>query len=606
MTEEEQGRTSDPDDPDDPDDAPEQGDQPGASILREAVANYAQRRLGGSGGLKADAMAGLNTAISNVPDGMASGLLAGVNPIYGLYACIAGPITGALLSSTQLMVIATTSGLALTAGQSLAHLPAEDRAGSLFAMVILAGVVQAILGLLRLGRLTRFVSFSVMTGFVMGIAVLTILTQLPTITAYDPEGGNRVTQSFDILTHPGGVDLVSLGIAGVAFVLVLVLPRLGFGSFGTLLGIALPSLGAWLFDLDDVGVVGDVGEIMGGIPLPSIPPLSVLNPHVVTGALALAAIGLVQGAGVSQSVPNPDHSRRSMSLDFLAQGLANVAAGAFHGIPVGGSLKTTALAMLSGARSRRASIFAGLWMVLMVLVVPGLISRVAMPALAALLIYASLNTIKVPEAKSLWSTGWPSRLAALTTFTATLFLPIQAAVGMGVALSVVISLYEASADISVVQLVRRPDGEIEERPPRRRLAGNEITVLDVYGHLFFAAARALERRLPDPEGAEHPVVILRLRGRTKVGATLIEVLTQYADQLDEAGGRLYLSGLSAGAYGQFSRTGKLRLSGPVQAYAARSVIGESTREAYGDAEAWLVSLDAGESAEGDSDSDADS
>ena len=83
---------------------------------------------------------------------------------------------------------------------------------------------------------------------------------------------------------------------------------------------------------------------------------------MVTGALAVAAIILVQGAGVSQSVPNPDGSRRSMSRDFIAQGAANVASGFFRGLPVGGSLSTTALTVISGARSRWAAIFAGLWM----------------------------------------------------------------------------------------------------------------------------------------------------------------------------------------------------------------------------------------------------
>src|SRR6185436_8761009 len=133
-----------------------------------------------------------------------------------------------------------------------------------------------------------------------------------------------------------------------------------------------------------------------------------LTPGVVTGALAIAAIVLVQGAGVSQSVPHPDGSRRSMSRDFIGQGAANVASGFFRGLPVGGSLSTTALTVISGARTRWAAIFAGLWMALLVIVFPGLVSYVAMPALGALLILASISTIKPLEALSIWNTGWPS------------------------------------------------------------------------------------------------------------------------------------------------------------------------------------------------------
>ena len=95
-------------------------------------------------------------------------------------------------------------------------------------------------------------------------------------------------------------------------------------------------------------------------------------------------------------------------------------------------------------------------------------------------------------------------------------------------------------------------------------------------------------RLPPPNGAENPVVILRLRGRTNLGATLVEVLANYADKLHKANGRLYLTGISEGAYEQIVRTGKLRLTGPVRAYEATPVRGESTEEAHADAQTWLV------------------
>jgi SulP family sulfate permease len=145
-------------------------DQPGLSDLREAVAN-AGRHLPERRTVRDDAVAGLNGALTSVPDGMASGLLAGVNPIYGLYACIAGPIAGGALSSTQLMIVATTSASALGAGQALLTIPETDRTDALFLMVVLVGLLQVIFGLFRLGRLTRFVSYSVMTGFVAGIAI---------------------------------------------------------------------------------------------------------------------------------------------------------------------------------------------------------------------------------------------------------------------------------------------------------------------------------------------------------------------------------------------------------------------------------------------------
>jgi SulP family sulfate permease len=112
-----------------------------------------------------------------------------------------------------------------------------------------------------------------------------------------------------------------------------------------------------------------------------------------------------------------------------------------------------------------------------------------------------------------------------------LLLPVQLAVGLGVAVSTLLYVAEASSDVSLLELKQRPDGQIEEFPPPRRLPNNAVTVLDIYGHVFFAGARTLERLLPSPEGADHPVVVLRLRGRGALGATLLEVLSRYAAKL---------------------------------------------------------------------------
>lgn len=326
-----------------------------------------------------------------------------------------------------------------------------------------------------------------------------------------------------------------------------------------------------------------------------------MTPEVVSGAFAIAIIILVQGAGVSQSVPNPDGSRRSMSRDFIGQGAANLACGLVQGLPVGGSLSTTALTMLSGARSRLTPIFAGMWMAAVVIALSGLVSRIAMPTLAMVLIVATISTIKPRDMRAVWTAGWPARLAGIVTFIGVLLLPVQVAVMIGIALSLALYVAAAAADVSVVELVERDDGAIEERTPAETLASDRMTVLDVYGHLFFAGARTLEQRLPRVEGARHPAVVIRLRGRTHVGATLVEVLSTYADKVHEAGGRLFLSGLGDQVYEELVRSGKLRLDGPVSVYRASPVVGRSTREAAAEARAWIVERGDADTPAGESD-----
>jgi SulP family sulfate permease len=428
-----------------------------------------------------------------------------------------------------------------------------------------------------------------MTGFLAGVALLMVLSQFPTVTGVEATGSNKLSQAFSVIFNIGQTDLLTLATALIALLLIIVLPRTPLGNLGPLVAIIVPSVLVGVLDWDSVQTVRDVGEILRGFPSLSLPSLSDLSPGIITGALAVALIVVVQAAGVSQSVPNPDGRRRSTSRDILAQGAANVASGLFRGMPVGGSLSATALSMIAGPRTRWSAIFCGLWMALVVLLAPGLIAYVAMPALGALLIHAGLGTIKPQEWREIWEIGWPARLASISTLLATLTLPIEAAVGIGVVLSAMLYLYQSSGDLSVVELVEQPDGSIEERKRPHRLKDNDITVLDIYGPLFYASAQTLGRLLPSPEGAKNPVVVLRLRGLSKVGATLIKVLGGYARKLKAVNGRLYLSGMSEQVYQQLRNMGKLQEASHVRAFDATPIRGQSTRAAIAAAREWLVS-----------------
>lgn len=565
-------------------------DQPGLHTVRDAVHKRIWSHVSKGISLRRDVIAGLNNAISSVPDGMANGALLGVSPVHGLYATVVGPAVGGALSSTQLMMVTTMSAASLSAAQALGDLPEEARLDGLLAMVILIGVFQLVAAFLRLGRFLGFVSYSVTTGFLCGVSVLLILSQLPLVTGSD--GPSGVGGAIALLSEPETVDWTSLALAASTLSLAVVLPYTRISSLGRLLAVVIPTFIVLLLDLDQVRLVRDSGVIPQGIPLPSLPPLTAFTPEVVTGAIAVAIIILVQSAGVSHSVPNPDGSVRNRSRDFAAIGAANVVSGLAQGLPVGGALSSTALNVLSGAESRWAGIFAGLFMALIILFLSSAVGMIAMPALGALLILAGFSSIKPRDIRFVFETGWPSRLAGGTTFVAMLFLPIQAAVGFGVVLSAFLYINRSSTDVSVVELVEREDGSIEERHPPKKLPSEAVIVLDVYGHLFYAGARTLDHLLPRPTDARRPVVILRLRGLTSIGATLLEVLSGYANELASKGGRLYLTGVRPEVRAQIDRTSRLDLSGPVTILEATAIRGESTRRAVAEGKAWLAGYDA--------------
>ena len=536
--------------------------------------------------LRGDILAGLPGAISSVPDGMAAAVLAGVNPVQGLYASFAGPVAGGLTSSTRLMVITTTSAAALAAGSALQGVPPNDRPAAIPLLVIMVGIVLVAAGLARLGRYTRFVSYSVMIGFLTGIAVNIVCGQVADLTGAPAHGSFPLAKAISILSHPGSIDIASL-LAGLgALAMLIVLTRTRVALFSTLIALVIPTVVVILAGASSVARVGDVGGIPGGIPVPRLPEFHYMSLSLLTGAFAIAAIILVQGAGVAEAAPNTDGSPSSQNQNIIAQGAGNLASGFFRGMAVGGSVGQTALNVTSGARTRWAAIWSGVWLLVILAIFSGLVAKIALPTLAAILIFAGVGSMRPGEIASILRTGRISQVAVITTFAATLFLPVAAAVGIGVALSLLLQLNQGAMDLTVVELIPIDGGRFEERPAPAALTSYHVTILDVYGSLLYAGARTLATHLPSPEGAKSPVVVVRLRRRTSLGATFTKVVGDYADRLADADGRLYLSGLEPSITQQLRRTGNI--DGPVRTFEATPVVGESTLAAYLDAETWVV------------------
>jgi SulP family sulfate permease len=538
--------------------------------------------------LLGEGLAGLPGAIGSVPDGMAASLLAGVNPIHGLYASMAGPIVGGLFASTSLVVVTTTSAAALAAGSTLDGIASADKPNALFLLTVLAGAFMVLAGILRLGRYTRFVSNSVMVGFLTGIAVNIVLGQIPAATGAMGEGSIAFTRAIDVMLHPARIDPPTFFVTLLALPILVVGGRTAFRSVAALAALVIPSIVVVMVGASSVATVADGGAIPSGVPLPMLPELRLLSLDLVIGALAVAVIVLVQGSGVSESAPNPDGTASDVNRDFIAQGSGNIAAGLFQGQPVGGSVGQTALNVAAGARTRLASIFSGVWMFVILIAFAPVVGAVAMATLAAVLIVAAIGAIQRENVKLTLRHSTTSQLAGITTFVCTLLLPVAAAVGIGVALSLLLQLNRESLDLTVVRLVPSDDGTVSEEPVPQRLESLGIVMLDVHGSLLFAGARTLEARLPDPTGVVSPAVVLRLRGRTSLSSTAIGVLSRYAQNVADVGGRMYLSGVDPEVVIRLRRTGAIEALGPIEVVTATSMLGAASRDAYERARTWLA------------------
>lgn len=526
-----------------------------------------------------DVGAGAALGLVSVPDGLAAGLLAGVSPVTGLYAYLVGTVAGAAATSSAFMTVQATGAMAvLIADVPQAH--GDDGPAALAMLALLTGAILLTIGLLRLGSLVRFVPNAVLVGFVNAVAVNIVLGQFATFTGYESASGHRMLRAVDTVLHIGQFDWPTfiIGIATIA--LILLFERTPLGPLGLFAAVVATSGAVALFSLDSVALPRDIADVPSSLPLPVLPSLK-LAPVLLLPAVSLAFVALIQGASISKSVPNPDGAYPDVSGDIRGQGVANIAVGFLQGMPVGGSMSGTSLVTEAGARSRLANVIAGIGMVLVILLLGDAAGYIAMPALAGLLMLVGFRTFKWDRIVMLWHTGLTQATVMTITFILTLLIPLQYAVLVGVAISVILHVTRQSNKVKVTRWVFAPDSTMpQEADPPAVLAADDVVVLNVYGSLFFASAPIFEAQLPavDPTSTG-TVVILRLRGKEDLGSTFIQVTTRYAKSLLGVGSHLLLAGVGARVLRQLTQTGAIDIIGEDNVFPADPSVGASVASA---------------------------
>lgn len=564
-----------------------EANQPGGGRFRRALAPalgvFRRKTIG------KDALAGVVLGIESVPDGLASGLLAGVNPVAGLYAYMFGLAGSAFFASSTFLAVQGTGAMALVvADTDLASRADPSRA--LFTLSMLTGVFMIVAGLLRGGRLLRFVPTAVMVGFVTAVGVNIVLGQLSNFTGAEGNGNNRVTRALDLLIHVGRISGPTFAVGVVTLALIIVLTRTPLKSLGLVVAVAAGSVLAQILNASfgsKVAVVDDIAKIPAGLPLPVLPTLGDIG-FLIVPALSLAFVGLVQGAAVSAGVPNPDGRISDSSRDFIGQGAGNILSGLFRGMPVGGSMSASALITAAGAKTRLALFIAAGVMALTVLLLSGVVAVVAMPSLAALLIVVGAGAIKPARIRSVMKTGLLQTTIMAVTFVLTLLIPLQYAVLVGVGLGIILFVAQQSNRLRVRQIVFEPDGRRRESDPAPVVGPEKVIVLQPYGSLFFASAPIFEAQLPRIDGAtRRSVVVIRLRGVDQLGLSLVEVLRRYARALGDHGSRLVVVVTSEDVLVQMAAGGLIETIGRASVYRGTEWLGATTRLAVDDAREWI-------------------
>ncbi len=499
--------------------------------------------------LRGDLTAGVAVTALVVPKNLGYAGIAGVPLQNGLYAAAAGAIIYALFCTSRQISTGPSSSLAAVAGSAVAITSLTgDAAAQLVAAIALAtGLLFLALAVFRMGWIAQFLSKAVVTGFLAGAAVDVVIGELPKLTGTSAEGESAWRELASWLGTLGDVHWTTLVVGGVALVVILGLRFRAPAVPGALVLVAGGLVAAAVLDLGarDVALVGEVPR---GLPSPQLPDLALWRDHsstVAIAALALLLIGFSQTAGDARTFAARHRYRIDINQESVAQGMANVGAGVFQGMPVSTSLSASSLNESSGARTPVASLATGGLVLATLLVLAPLFSDLPKAVLGAVIIDAVVfGMIDVHELRRLHRVTRFDFWIATAAILAVLSVGVLAGVAVGVALSLGWLIYVATRP--PMALLGREAGtqvfrDLEQHPEDETFPG--ITVLRLDSGLFFATAEALEDRVRAlaGNGGRREALVLDLEGVNFIDSQGAAKLTEIHELLQAEGASLRLA-----------------------------------------------------------------
>ena len=520
--------------------------------------------------LKGDLSAGLTVGIMLIPQGMAYALLAGLPPIYGLYAATVPLLVYALLgTSRQLAVgpVAMDSLLAATAVGALATTGTDDYLQLAILLALMVGVIQLAAGIARLGFLVDLLSRPIISGFTSAAALIIGLSQLQHLFGVDL---GRSSYVHEILLAAGSkvaeinLPTLALGLSGIA--VMLLIKRTKTAIPGPLVVVILGVLAVWLGGLADAGVK-IVADIPAGLPSFGLPELTQIDfQALLPSALTIALVGFMEGISVAKAV-NAGHKEYSVvpNQELIAVGAANIGSSLVQGFPVAGGFSRTAVNDQTGAKTGLASIISAALIVVTLLFLTPLFFYLPKAVLASIIMVAVFKLIDWREARRLWHFDRSDFWMLTVTFLATLGLGIQLGIAAGVVLSIAVHVYRSMRPhLAVLGRIEGTDSfrNLDRFPEAQAPAGVLIVRFD--GPLYFANITyfqtRIDRLIADRKEEVHTIVI-NAEGIARLDSSAAYGLEQFIRTQQGRGLTVRFAGLIGPARDTFRKAGLFELVG---------------------------------------------
>ncbi|MEM0995826.1 MAG: solute carrier family 26 protein [Bacteroidota bacterium] len=520
---------------------------------------------------RGDVTAGLTVGVMLIPQGMAYAMLAGMPPIYGLYASIIPLILYAIFGTSRQLAVGPVAMVALLISSGVGKL-AETGSETFIELAILlalmVGVLQFMLGVFRLGFLVNFLSHPVISGFTSAAALIIGLSQLKHLLGVDIPRSHHIHK---ILIAAGEqiaeIHLPTLILGGIAIGVILLIKRYLKKIPGPLVAVVLGILAVVGMGLAEGGMK-IVGEVPSGLPVPTLPTVDGdALASLVPIALTIGLVGFMESIAVAKAIQAKHKDYEiDANQELIGLGLANIGGALFRSFPTTGGFSRTAVNDQAGAQTGLASIISAGFIALTLLFLTPLFYYLPKAILASVIMVAVFGLIDFKEMRHLWKTDRVDLGLLLATFLATLVLGIELGIGVGVALSLIMVIYR-SAYPHVAELGRLAGTpyyrNVDRFPDAEQRA--DVLVVRFDAQMYFANAgffRDKIDQLARSKGAALKLIVLNAESITFMDSSAVEMLKEMVRDYRNAGVSLALASVIGPVRDILFRSGLVEVLGP--------------------------------------------
>ena len=516
------------------------------------------------GWLRYDIAAGLTVALVALPQSIAFALIAGLPIKYGIYAAMMPTLMAGLYGSSRHLNTGPTNPISIVVYSALTPFVAMGYPPeTVLLLAFMMGSIQLLFGLFRLGVVIDFISHSVVVGFTAGACVLILVQQLKyALGAPLANRGPFYTTFVDLVHKYDQINPYAVGVTLLTMGTIWLVDRLSKRRFpSALAGMMMGCLMMYAFNLQRFGVEA-VGIIHAGWPTLTLPPFSLpLMQEMALPALALALLGLIESSSIAKSLAVQSRQMLNNNKEITGQGLSNLAAAFTGAMPVAGSFSRSAMMPRIGTKTSLTSVFAGLGMIAVVLLLEPAVAYLPLAAIAGMLFMVVPRMLHPNDIRLNLMATRGDGATLIVTFLATLLLKLEFAVYVGVLLSITLYLAKTSKPSIVSVVPNKPGGKL--LPDEENQPCPQMGIMALEGSLFFGSAQTARSEL-NKFLLNHPEtgrLLLRMHHVEVLDASGVAVLQEIHLKLADRGGQLALAGCSGENTEVLTNSGLMHLLG---------------------------------------------